>query len=31
LAGFGRLAAIAPEALEKRAKEAVESVADSVR
>lgn len=30
-AGFGRLSAIAPEALEERAKEAVENVADSVR
>jgi hypothetical protein len=29
-AGFGRLAAIAPEALEQRAKEAVENVADAV-
>jgi hypothetical protein len=29
-AGFGRLAAIAPEALEQRAKEAVENIADAV-
>lgn len=29
-AGFGRLAAIAPEALEQRAKEAIENVADAV-
>jgi len=30
-AGFGRLAAISPEALEQRAKEVVENVADAVR
>jgi hypothetical protein len=30
-AGFGRLAAVKPEALEQRAKEAVETVADVVR
>jgi hypothetical protein len=30
-AGFARLAAISPEALEGRAKEAVENVADVVR
>ena len=30
-AGFGRLAAVSPEALEQRAKEAVENVADVVR
>ena len=30
-AGFARLAAVAPEALEQRAKEAVETVAESVK